>query len=124
MMVNIFEHEVDDTTLLFYSTDSCFRYATVVDLIRLKKPCIISWIECVVLDGVMTIKWFTTHQKYRRKGMGDYLLKRVIRYAKENNIKKIELDDMTDRMFKKDNIYLKNGFVYLADGEPEMVLKL
>ena len=123
-MVKTFTHQVDDTTLLFYSTDSCFRYATVLDLIRLKKPCIIGWTETVIIDGVMTIKWFTTHSDYRQKGMGDYLLKNVIRYAKENNIKEIELDDMTDRFSQKDNIYLKNGFVYLSKGSPEMTLKL
>ena len=124
-MVNFFKHIVVDGYYLFYSTESKYPYATAVDLIRFKKNCIVGWCDVIVDDdNEMTIIWFETNKIYRKKGLGDKLLKHIVEYAKKNDIKKIELDDMSDKAFKKHNIYLKNGFVYLKDGEPEMILKL
>lgn len=123
-MTNIFTHQVNDTTLLFYLTDSYFPYMTIIDLIHQDNPCIISWAETVITDNIMIIKWLTTHNKYRHRGMADLLLKNVIKYANDNNIDKIELDDMSDRFLGNHNVYINNKFVYLMLGEPEMCLKL
>lgn len=122
-MVNFFKQIVVDG-YLFYSIEGKYPYATALDLVRLKKNCIIGWCNASVNDNEMTITWFETNKIYRKKGLGDKLLKHVIEYARNNGISRILLDDMSDKAFKRNNIYLKNGFVYLEDGHPEMVLEL
>jgi len=54
----------------------------------------------------------------RGRGRGTELLRKCF---EETRCKKYHLDDMSDRFLQKDNIYIKNGFTYINDGEPEMI---
>ena len=56
----------------------------------------------------------------RNKGIGSILLNQLIQYAKNNYVKKIVLDDMTDNYRIPNNIYLKHGFQYVDENGPEM----
>lgn len=81
--------------------------------------CIINFIEN---NGIIT----TFNTFINNKGYGSYLLKVLIKdiVNKYPYIKKIILDDMSDRFRKKNNIYINNGFRYLEDSGPEMELLL
>lgn len=123
-MVYLFKHKVNNHNIIFYLSESKFPYATIIDLIRQNNDCIVCWSDIVVDENIIRIQWFETNFTYRNKGFGNQLLQFIIQYAKKNNITQIELDDMTDRSNKLKNIYRKNGFVYLENGYPEMILYL
>ena len=65
-----------------------------------------------------------TEDEYRNMGYGSILLKKIIKYCIENEIREILLDDCTDNFNKPNNIYLKSGFKYINEGEPEMIYLL
>jgi len=62
---------------------------------------------------------------FRHQGIGNNLLNIFINYCKIANVKQIYLDDMSDnyRIFNK-NLYIKNGFNYINNIGPEMILNL
>jgi len=75
-------------------------------------------------DGtLLTLK---TNNPYRNKGYAKKLLEESINYLKiKKKIKKIELDDMSDRSWDDHNIYIMFGFKYINNyPEPEMILYL
>lgn len=76
--------------------------------------------------GILTILSLFVLLKYRGKGYGSKLLKKVINFAKINgNIYYIELDDITSEYRNiNNNIYIKHGFEYKYDTGPEMVFKI
>ena len=49
---------------------------------------------------------------FRNRGIGTKLLKKCFEISDEI-VEFYELDDMTDRYNKKNNIYIKNGFYYV-----------
>ena len=73
-------------------------------------------------EKTATITNFFT--QLHNQGIGSKLLCQVISDCKEININLIELDDMTDRYRKSNNIYLKFGFKYVDVYGPEMILHL
>lgn len=83
---------------------------------------IIGYINTIIKNNICTITSFIIKEEYRNNGYGTFLLKKIIRYCLKNNIKKIELDDMSDNFNKENNIYIKNGFRYIENGFPEMIL--
>jgi GNAT superfamily N-acetyltransferase len=64
------------------------------------------------------------NERFRGQGIGSLLLSTLIKYACENAVIKIILDDMSDNCRQKHNIYIKNGFRYVHDYGPEMELTL
>jgi len=73
-------------------------------------------------DGtLLTLK---TNNKYKNKGYAKKLLEESLNYLKiKKKIKKIELDDMSDRSWSDHNIYIMFGFKYINNyPEPEMIL--
>lgn len=121
-----------------YSKNSCesylfvisfgkFSYNEIIDLVRLKKPQIMSWAEAVFnLDKKeITIKWIETPQKqYKNKGFAKQILRSIIALAKQKQYKRIILDDMSDNYQAEHNLYKSVGFYYLKSGQPEMELIL
>ena len=64
--------------------------------------------------------FIVTSFKSSQKGCGTILLQALFHKAYQYGKKYIILDDCSDRFGKPDNIYIKNGFVYVNQGEPEM----
>lgn len=74
--------------------------------------------------NTLTIVYLFVHKKFRHKGYGTELIKRVIYYAFINNISEIHLDDITT-INGVNNIYYKLGFNYVNfKFGPEMILKI
>lgn len=61
---------------------------------------------------------------YRNLGLMSILLNKLKQLMKKNNIHSIKLDDCSDNFGKMHNIYLKHGFKYENEGEPEMILHI
>ena len=61
-----------------------------------------------------------THPQYRGLKYASALLNRAKYEAKKNKCKMIKLMDHTDYFNQENNIYLKHGFHYIDDGQPEM----
>lgn len=72
-------------------------------------------------DG--TLICLKTNKSFKNKGFATELLTISLDYLKNKNILKINLDDMSDRSWGKNNIYINFGFKYInLFPEPEMVL--
>jgi ribosomal protein S18 acetylase RimI-like enzyme len=85
----------------------------------------ISYIQYIIdiKNANATIIILETNLKYRNKGYATKLLLKSIYHLKKMNIQYIELDDMSNNSWKKNNIYLKHGFQYINNyPEPEMIL--
>lgn len=85
---------------------------------------IIGSLFAVIEDDICTLLSINICKKYRNNGYGTFLLETLIEYCKDNNVIKIELDDMTDNFNCQNNIYVKIGFEYINVGFPEMELIL
>lgn len=84
-------------------------------------------LECNIIKDEAFIKGFSIVPHKRGQGFGTKLLNNAIKEIKEKFplVTAIELDDMTDRYLKSDNIYCKFGFRYVDIEEgPEMILYL
>ena len=73
------------------------------------------------LEDTMTITYVYINDEYKLNGIGKYLILLSSEYAKNNNIKKIELDDDSDNAWTKYNIYINLGLKYInTKPNPEM----
>lgn len=88
----------------------------------LSNTLIIGLLHAIVIDNDCHIISININNIYQNKGNGTTLLYNLIKYCKNNNIKTIFLDDMSDRFNQQHNIYLKFGFTYIEYGFPEMKL--
>jgi len=74
---------------------------------------------------IISIQSMFVCEKYRGNGLGTKLLQHIMKSY--DNIYKnyvVELDDMSDKAWHRDNIYLKNGFKYINEyPQPEMELR-
>lgn len=59
--------------------------------------------------------------KEQCKGYGSLLMAEFLKDAKAKNMRRILVDDMSDRYRQPNNIYKKFGFWYLKDSGPEML---
>lgn len=66
------------------------------------------------IDNIYTIKC------YQGQGYCTKLLKYIISFCRDNETKKIILDDYSSKLGQQNNIYIKNGFKYICDGKPAM----
>lgn len=62
-----------------------------------------------------------TREEYRGLGFASLLLRTMIKEAYKLHCKSITLDDASDLFGKINNIYLKHGFKYVNEGQPEMI---
>lgn len=85
---------------------------------------LIGCVVCIVTGGECTILSLHVDELYRNNGYGTFLLKEIIKYCMENNIKIIKLDDVSDNFNKKNNIYTKLNFKYISSGFPEMIYEV
>ena len=65
-----------------------------------------------------------TYEQYRNKGFCTLLLQNILLFCNEKHIQTITLDDCTDNFNRPNNVYLKFGFHYINEGEPEMIYSL
>ena len=77
-------------------------------------------------DDDVTIGSLTTNSNLdgfdlRGGGVGTFLVLCAINFAKNHNIAKANLDDMSDGYRTQNNIYLKIGFEYEGESGPEMI---
>jgi GNAT superfamily N-acetyltransferase len=105
----------------FYVTEFFTSDSITIDIIT-NEGHIISHAELSVISN--TLLSFKTNETYQNQGYGIKLLKYIIKLCKTLNIKKIILDDCSDRFNHNNNIYLKCGFKYLIKNHPEMVLHI
>ncbi len=81
----------------------------------------ITFINC---DEIIILNMHV-NEPFRGHGYGRMLLKYIIDLGFCNNVHKITLDDMSDRAWSNNNIYLYNGFHYIHEYPyPEMELNL
>ena len=72
-----------------------------------------------------TICYMHTDENYLGQGYGTRLLEYIKKVCRELGVKKIFLDDCSDRFNQPDgNIYVRNGFRYIKKRFPEMVYEL
>ena len=130
--ITVFEYDVDDDNvnqikdILFYITPTNLPYHCIIDMIRMKSPCITSSCNLILdrMQKTIMIKWIETHKRYQKQGYADVLLKHIINYCKENGYARIDLDDTTTRYRKPRNLYVNNGFKYVEPDDASMILYL
>lgn len=100
----------------------------VDDLNKYKKYKIIysnkSFIIFTILYDCITycnIDYLYTYAEFRFGGYATKLLQILDLFCIRHNIDEIRLDDDSDRFGMNNNIYLKNGFIYVENGHPEMI---
>ena len=71
------------------------------------------------------IRYLEVNQKYKRYGIGSYLMMAISNFGKDH-VKTIALDDMSDKSRTKESIYVKLGLHYEEKNtnEPEMLGKV
>lgn len=73
------------------------------------------------IKGVCNVIKLYVSLNSQHQGLATNMLTHLIDVCKLANIKKIELDDMSDNLNRRDNIYRNVGFDYYEIGFPEMV---
>lgn len=71
-------------------------------------------------DRVMSLMSLSVPRPLRNRGVGTALLRGVALGCLRLGLRRIDLDDMSDRFGQKNNIYVKFGFRYRQPGFPEM----
>lgn len=72
-------------------------------------------------NKIITILYLKIKTNYRNKGYAKYLLLHTLKYAFDNMMCYVELDDVSDNYRCKNNIYLLIGLEYVHDYGPEMM---
>ena len=67
-------------------------------------------------NNVWIIHALAVHFEYRGMGLGTFLVKNIVLYAKQKNIKAIHLD-VIDKNTLADKLYIKAGFKYISTEE-------
>lgn len=94
--------------LLYLDTPNCYK-ASLIEAYYAKDEARIHIID------------LGTREEYRGNGFASLLLKKMIKESYKIGCKSITLDDASDLFGKSDNIYLKHGFEYVNEGQPEMI---
>ena len=71
-------------------------------------------------DRVAYLKALRVIPSLRKRGIASALIVAFARVAEERGVRRIELDDMSDRFRMEGNVYVRNGFVYRGKTGPEM----
>ena len=75
-------------------------------------------------DRAMTLMSLSVPKPLRNRGYGTALLRAVALGCRRLGLRRIDLDDMSDRQGQKNNIYVKFGFRYRRPGFPEMYMSI
>ena len=75
-------------------------------------------------EDYLYIATLYTHPQYRGLKYASTLLNRAKYEATKNKCKMIKLMDHTDLFNQENNIYLKHGFNYIDEGQPDMCYML
>ena len=77
---------------------------------------------CGVVDGrAFALLALKVPPALRGRGLGSRLLRGLAAWCEEEEgCRRIDVDDMSDRARRADNIYVRHGFVYRAARGPEM----
>ena len=74
----------------------------------------------VVKDRVFFLMMLRVDEDRRESGWGIALLRALACWCVQRGIRRVDVDDMTDRHRQAHNIYVRAGFSYCADVGPEM----
>lgn len=119
-MMQIYIHKEKNNYIFYLSFK---KYKTIKEIVKSAVSHCCYYIERE--NETVTLLHLETNKHSQGRGYGDYLLKNTITYMKNHKYKFIELDDMSDRAWEVNNIYIKNNFEYVNDyPEPEMILLL
>ena len=94
--------------LIYLDTSTCYK-ASLIEAYYAKD------------EARIHIMDLETREEYRGNGFASLLLKKMIKEAYKLRFRCITLDDASDLFGKENNIYLKHGFVYINEGQPEMI---
>jgi GNAT superfamily N-acetyltransferase len=119
--MNIYKiHDTDNKLLILYFSKNEIEYKKFKN-----NKNNIPYIYYIYDNDIANLIYLYTNKNNRNKGYATKLLKKSIKILKNMNIKKIELDDMSDNNWSEHNIYIKNGFSYINNfPEPEMIMFL
>ena len=74
----------------------------------------------VVKDRLFHLLVLRVESSHHNKGIGLRALESIARWCRDEGVRRIDVDDMTDRQRCAHNIYLRAGFRYVAETGPEM----
>ena len=110
----------NDNIEIYYISNSMLNENTIENINKNT----IGFVAICIQQNQMTILNMHVNKKFRNNGYGSKLLKHVIFIALSKNIDKITLDDMTQKAWCSQNMYVKHGFNYVNGYPyPEMELK-
>lgn len=79
-----------------------------------------AWIEVVYIKKVMIVTFLFTYPLFQGNGYGSVLFYTAGWVGSKNGVFFIELDDMSTKYQKKNNIYIEHGMKYVSYNSPEM----
>lgn len=109
--MRLFEQNIDKHIILYLADFPLLDYQTSKGHLRFVP---------IKEDKTIQIEWMEVDEEFQGQGYGQQLLEYLKKWAKDNQYGRIELDDMSERFMKGDNIYLRSGFRYQKYGYPEM----
>ena len=74
----------------------------------------------VIKDRLFMLLVLRVESSHQNRGIGLCAVRRIALWCRGKGVRRIDVDDMTDRHRCAHNIYLKAGFQYMADTGPEM----
>lgn len=113
----------NDNMYLYYIATKAFSYEDFENYDDIK-TFVIGYCHCSYNGNTIIINDLFVNEKYRHCNYGTTIITYVLKEAKQNNMIMSELDDMSNNYRKKNNIYLKLGYKYVNQYEPEMFLLL
>lgn len=124
-MIHLYKKLKNNNIFLSIQKNNIIFYISINKLQHKKIGSSHSFIQYFVdfKDKDATLICLKTNNPFKNKGFATELLTVSLDYLKKKNILKIELDDMSDRAWEENNIYIKFGFKYINPfPEPEMNL--
>ena len=74
----------------------------------------------VVKDRLFLLLVLRVESSHQNRGVGLCALREIALWCRDQGVRRIDVDDMSDRHRCAHNVYLKTGFQYMADTGPEM----
>lgn len=74
----------------------------------------------ILKDRVLFLMLIHVPRESRGLGVATRLLRRILQVGYQLGCRRAELDDMSDRFMRPENLYRRNGFRYVRKGQPAM----
>ena len=74
----------------------------------------------VICNRVFWLMVLRIEENFQNLGFGSYLVKGIAKWCTDEGVRRIEVDDMSNRYRQPQNVYRKCGFVYHRAVGPEM----